>query len=184
MASQNVRARRAGGAVTAVIYLRPRSATIVAYLDTLAGRRPFTVRIGRQLAELILRGSAVRRAWRAGRTECYSVRARGEAAALIVLAVARDGRACASLHPWRVDRIVRAGYMLSGRVREEVMRRALERLGWRRDAAEAYVRAWLKSDENFELPADDPDAPRVGAHRLVWKFGAGRWVVQVPPWRC
>jgi uncharacterized OB-fold protein len=170
------------GPVTATLYVRPKSATLIAYLDTLVGRKPFAVRIDRQLAEQILRGSVVRRAWRAGKTECYSVRAYGEAAALIALAVA--DRACRRLNLWLVDKIIRAGYALSERVRQEVLARAAAKLRWDYERARAYVNAWLKSDENFELPADDPDAPKVDAYKLVWKAGASKWVVQVPPWWC
>jgi uncharacterized OB-fold protein len=170
------------GPVTATLYVRPKSATLVAYLDTLVGRKPFSVKIDKRTAEQILRGSVVRKKWRVGKTECYNVSAYGEAAALIALLVA--DRACRRLNLWLVDRIIRAGYMVSERVRQEVPSRAAAKLRWDYERAKAYVNAWLKSDENFELPADDPDAPKVNAYKLVWKAGASKWVVQVPPWWC
>ena len=87
---------------------------------------------------------------------------------------------CSSLYYQDVDRIVKAAFGKDEAVRAAVLERARRKAG---DLAGSYVNAWLKADERYRLPRDDPDAQAVAQYssKLVWLAG-DRYVVQVLPW--
>jgi len=73
--------------------------------------------------------------------------------------------------------------MISAEVRGLLLKRALERMFGDAEAAEAYLRAWLKA-KNFALSPDDPDARRAARANpsVVYSVGRERYILQVPPW--
>ncbi len=163
--------------VSVMAYLRQRSATLVVYIP----RNPvaLTVRTRRGVAERVLSGSRVRKRWRVGRTEGVSARVPFELVASLLVGNEK------LVAPGAVDPLFREAYRRSEEVRETIFRRALERMSYNRRAAEAYIRAWLKSGPDFVLPPDDPDASEAakGNPSAVWNVGGLRYVVQIPPWR-
>jgi hypothetical protein len=169
--------KKKGVPVSAVLYLRPRSATVVVYLP---GNyyRAVSAKVGRKAAEGVLRMGRVRRRWGAGRrTECVSLRAPFEAVAPLLV----GNKRLVSIS--YIDSLFKAAYARSAEVRELLLRRALERMFGDAEAAEAYLKAWLKA-ENFMLSPDDPDARRAARANpsVVYSVGRERYSLQVPPW--
>jgi hypothetical protein len=162
--------------VSVTAYLKPRSATLVVYIPRNPG--VLVVRTRRDVAERILSGSRVRERWQIGRTEGVSARVPFELVAPLLVGNKKI------VIPSAVDPLFREAYRRSEEVREAIYRRALERMFHNRRAAEAYIRAWLKSGPDFVLPPDDPDASEAakGNPSAVWSVGGLRYVVQVPPW--
>ncbi len=174
--SQRQAAGRIETTVSMMAYLKPRSATLVVYIPRNPGVP--VVRTRRDVAERILSGSRVRKRWRVGRTEGVSARVPFELVAPLLVGNKK------LVAPGAVDPLFREAYRRSEEVRETLYKRALERMFHNRGAAEAYIRAWLKSGPDFVLPPDDPDASEAakGNPSAVWNVGGLRYVVQVPPW--
>lgn len=165
---------------TAVFYLKPRAASVVAYLPALNGVRPVTAKVARSDAEAALASARARKKWSAGgRTEAVSASLSNEGLALLLLKIPG---VCKVTDFKALDELVKEAYRRSGRVKELVGAKALEKVNGDEDLARAYVRAWLKAS-SFELPEDDPDAELVSRqyYKLVWKMGS-KYVVQDPPW--
>jgi len=163
--------------VSAILYLRPRSATAVVYLP---GNyyKAVSAKVSRRAAEGVLRMGKVKRKWSAGRRiECVSLRAPFEAVAPLLV----GNKRLVSLS--YVDSLFKEAYMRNAEVRELLSKRALERMFGDAEAAEAYLRAWLKAD-NFMLRPDDPDARRAAKANpsVVYNVGKERYSLQVPPW--
>jgi hypothetical protein len=164
--------------VSVMAYLKPRSATLVVYIPRNPGVP--AVRSRRSVAARILGDPRVRvrKRWQIGRTEGVSARVPFELVAPLLVGCNR------LVAHGAVDPLFREAYRRNEEVRAELYRRALERMHYDREAAEAYIRAWLKSDRYFELPPDDPDAYRASMANpsVVWSFGRRRYIVHVPPW--
>jgi hypothetical protein len=81
-----------------------------------------------------------------------------------------------------LDEYVRRAYRKSALIRKMIYEKALANVNGDEEIAQAWIRAWLKSN-NWELPEDDPDAYAVSTmyYKYVWKMGS-KYVVQVAPW--
>ncbi|MGC9170201.1 MAG: hypothetical protein ACP5HD_05595 [Thermoproteus sp.] len=157
---------------TLVIYLRKRSATVVAYLPTPNGR-PLSARVARSAAEDLIANAAVRKRWRVGNAEAVSARIGGRA---LVMAVQLFG--CHALDVAGLDEEIRRAY----RQAEDLIRAAALRKGVPEEVLDSYIRAWLKADGG-RLPPDDPDAKAVASGfpaAVVWAYGG--YLVHSPPW--
>lgn len=162
--------------LTCVFYLKKRSATAVVYLPTSSGVRALSFRIGRsEISEEVL--AKTRKRWVVGSTEGVSVRVSEGDAARILLKVPNI---CNSIFYQAVDKVIKAAFSRNEVVKAAVLERARRKAG---DLASSYVSAWLKADERYRLPRDDPDARAVAQHssKLVWLAG-DKYVVQVLPW--
>jgi len=161
--------------ISIVAYLKPRSATLVVYVP---GNyyRAVTVKTSRAAAERVL-AFKVRRRWQVGRVEGVSVKVPFESVAPLLVGNRK------LMPTGRVDALFKEAYRRSEEVQEILRRRALERMHGDEEAAEAYIKAWLKA-ENFTLPPDDPDAREASKANPTVVYGVGhqRYNVQVPPW--
>jgi hypothetical protein len=81
-----------------------------------------------------------------------------------------------------LDIRVKRAYQKSELIRNLVYQKALNSVNGDEEIAQAWIRAWLKSN-NWELPEDDEDAYEVSKmyYKYVWKMGS-KYVVQVAPW--
>jgi hypothetical protein len=81
-----------------------------------------------------------------------------------------------------LDEYVKRAYRKSALIRKLVFEKAVNSVNGDTEIAEAWIRAWLRS-ENRELPEDDSDAYEVSKmyYKFVWKMGS-KFVVQVAPW--
>jgi hypothetical protein len=159
-----------------VVYVRGRGVTIVAYVPTFAGVKPVTVKVTRHEFKQIMRGAKVLNVGDYG----YTARVSSVGAALILMKIPD----AAKIIPyWCADRVFKAAWRRSAKIRTEIWSRALDKVNGDPELARAYVRTWLKS-KNREVPVGNKDAQRVSEQywKLVWKFGASRYVIQVAPW--
>jgi hypothetical protein len=159
-----------------VAYPKRREVTIVAYVPTLAGVKPVSVRVTLTQFKQIMEGAKRARA----RGVAVVARVDSVGAALILMKIPD----AAKIIPyWFTDRVFKAAWKKSAKIRTEIWSRALDKVRGDAETARSYIRVWLRA-KNREVPADDKDAAKVAEQywSLVWKFGASRYVVQVAPW--
>jgi len=81
-----------------------------------------------------------------------------------------------------LDVYVKEAYRRCEVVKRLVDEKALRKVNFDEEIAQAYVRAWLKAS-NFELPENDPEAEIVSRqyYKYIWKMGS-KYVLQDAPW--
>ena len=159
-----------------VAYVKGRGVTIVAYVPTFAGVKPVTVKVTKREFKQIMRGAKVLNVGDYG----YTARVSSVGAALILMKIPD----AAKIIPyWFADRVFKAAWRRSAKVRSIIWERALEKVRGNTWIARKYIRAWLKSKDR-RLPTTDKDAQRVSEQywKLVWLFGRAYYIVQVAPW--
>ena len=159
-----------------VVYVRGRVVTIVAYVKTLSGVKPVSIRVTRREFRQIMKNARIVNVGDYG----YTARVSSVGAALILMKIPDLNKIAPY---WFTDRVFKAAWKKSAKVRAEIWSRALDKVNGDTETARSYIRTWLKS-KNREVPATDKDAERVAEQHwsLVWKFGASKFVVQVAPW--